>query len=233
MASEVVSRVLLQRLNWENIPIPIGQEDSDWRNVTSGVPQGSVLGPVLFLIYINDLDSTLISRLGKFADDTKLCKCVSDLKDVDALQSDLNNLHKWSIDWQMTLNVDKCTVMHVGRSNKCYSYTLGNKELTSSVKEKDLGVIIDNTLKFSEQCNVAVKNANRILGLIKRTIKSRSKEVIVRLYKALVRPKLEYCVQAWSPFMRKDINNLERVQRRATRMITECRGQSYESRRPW
>ena len=96
-------------------------------------------------------------------------------------------------------NVDKCVVMHVGSNNVNNSYVLGNQELKSSNKEKDLGVIMDSTLKFSEQCNAAVKNANRTLGLIKRTIKSRSKEVIVKLYKSLVRPKLEYCVQAWRP----------------------------------
>ena len=90
--------------------------------------------------------------------------------------------------------------MHVGFNNKCSQYKLGNAELKSIVKEKDLGIIIDNTLKFSEQCSTAVKCANRTLGLIKRTIKSRSKDVIVKLYKALVRPKLEYCVQAWRPF---------------------------------
>ena len=75
-----------------------------------------------------------------------------------------------------------------------------------------------------------MKCANRTLGLIKRTIKSRSKDIIIKLYKALVRPKLEYCVQAWRPFLRKDIESIERVQKRASRMITECRGQSYESR---
>ena len=95
----------------------------------------------------------------------------------------------------MKFNVDKCAVMLVGHNNKCSQYKLGNEELKSIVKEKDLGIIMDNTLKFSEQCNTAVKGANRTLGLIKRTIESRSKDVIIKLYKALMRPKLEYCVQ--------------------------------------
>src|SRR5579872_4976179 len=208
----------------------IFQQGSHWRDVTSGVPQDSVLGPVLFLVYINDLDSKIISKLAKFADGTKLCKQVASLEDVAALQRDLDSLHEWAADWQMSFNVDKCAVMHVGHSNKCNQYKLGNSELKSIVKEKDLGVIIDNTLKFSEQCSTAVKCANRTLGLIKRTIICRSKDVIVDLYKALVRPKLEYCVQAWRPFLRKDIDSMERVQRRATKMITECKGQNYESR---
>ena len=208
----------------------ISQQDSYWRNVTSGVPQGSVLGPVLFLIYINDLDSKVISKLAKFADDTKLCKTVENMEGLLALQRDLDSLNEWASEWQMSFNVDKCKVVHVGHNNSCSKYSLGNTELNSAVKETDLGVVIDNTLKFSEQCSTAVKSANRTLGLIKRTIKSRSKDIIVKLYKALVRPKLEYCVQAWRPFLRKDIDNMERVQRRATRMITECKGQSYECR---
>ena len=130
----------------------------------------------------------------------------------------------------MKFNVDKCAVMHVGYNNKCNQYKLGDAELKSIVKEKDLGVIVDDTLKFSEQCNTAVKSANRTLGFIKRTFKSRNKDIIVKLYKALVRPKLEYCVQAWRPFLRKDLDSMERVQRRATRMIAECKGLSYEDR---
>ena len=208
----------------------VGQVDSEWKFVTSGVPQGSVLGPVLFLIYINDLDNNLISKLAKFADDTKLCKSVNSLDDTQSLQIDLDRLHEWSVKWQMTFNVDKCVVMHVGSNNVNSSYVLGNNKLKSSNKEKDLGIIMDNSFKFSEQCNTAIKNANRTLGLIKRTIKSRNKEVIIKLYKALVRPKLEYCVQAWRPFLKKDIDNLERVQRRATKIITECRNQNYETR---
>ena len=208
----------------------IGQKDSHWRDVTSGVPQGSVLGPVLFLIYINDLDGNIISKIEKFADDTKLCKGISNVGDTRALQDDLDTLHEWSEKWQMTFNIDKCVVMHLGNNNISNSYRLGNQELKSSDKEKDLGVIIDSTLKYSEQCNVAVKNANRTLGLIKRTVKSRSKDIMVKLYKALVRPKQEYCVQSWRPFLRKDIDSMERVQRRATKLVTECKGLSYESR---
>ena len=132
----------------------------------------------------------------------------------------------------MTFNVDKCVVLHVGSNNERNSYRLGDQELKSSNMEKDLGIIMDSSLKFSEQCSVAVKSANQTLGLIKRTVKSRNKIVIGRLYTALVRPKLEYCIQAWRPFLRKDIDKLERVQKRATRMISECKGQlkSYEAR---
>jgi len=156
--------------NWLNSRrqrVCIGKEGSQWRDVTSGVPQGSVLGPVLFLIYINDIDNKILSNIAKFADDTKLCKSVNNLEDVQALQKDLDSLHEWSVDWQMSFNVDKCVVMHVGRNNIGNSYMLGTQELKSSNKEKDFGIIMDSSLKFSEQCRVAVGNANRIFGLIK------------------------------------------------------------------
>jgi hypothetical protein len=130
----------------------------------------------------------------------------------------------------MKFNTDKCVVMHIGRSNNQFEYKLGDNALKKSGKERDLGVIVDNNLKFSEQCNVAVKNANSTLGLIRRNIKNRNKNIIVKLYKGLVRPKLEYCVQAWRPFLKGDIKNLEKVQRRATKMIEGCRDLSYTER---
>ena len=210
--------------------VSIDKDCSEWIDVTSGVPQGSVLGPILFMIYINDIDTDLISRIGKFADDTKMCKSVNTMQDVQKLQADLDKLNNWSNEWQMQFNVDKCTVMHFGRENKRCKYSLGNRELKESKEEKDLGVIIDTSMKFSEQCNTAVKNANRTLGLIRRTIKSKSKKVIVKLYKALVRPKVEYCVQAWRPYLKKDVVNIEKIQHRATKMIEECKGMTYNER---
>ena len=210
--------------------VNINKECSNWKEVTSGVPQGSVLGPLLFVIYINDLEIDLISRIGKFADDTKISRQVGCFRDAEILQDDLRKLDEWARNWQMQFNQDKCVVMHVGRCNSQFDYKLGNKLLNTTGKEKDLGVMVDSNMKFSEQCNSAITNANNTLGLIRRTIKNKSKSIIVRLFKGLVRPKLEYCVQAWRPFLKGDIKNLERVQRRATRLIHECRGLKYSDR---
>jgi ribonuclease P/MRP protein subunit RPP40 len=105
----------------------------------------------------------------------------------------------------MQFNKDKCVVMHVGRSNEQADYQLGDQLLNTFLKEKDLGIIVDNGIKFSEQCNIAVKNANSTLGLIRRTIKNESKNIMLKLYKGLIRPKLEYCIQAWRPFLKGDI----------------------------
>ena len=118
-------------------------EYSDWAPVTSGVPQGSVLGPILFIVYINDLDNNIISKLGKFADDSKLGKGINCLEDVELLRQDLANLGKWSDDWQMQFNIDKCSVMHIGRHNVASEYRLKDNILKPSECERDLGVLID------------------------------------------------------------------------------------------
>lgn len=210
--------------------VSVNKTFSDWEEVTSGVPQGSVLGPVLFLIYINDIDMGLVSKLSKFADDSKLCKTICSDEDREALQNDLNKLSDWTKLWQMKFNIDKCVVVHLGHNNEHLTYTLDGNDLKISEKERDLGIIVDNSGKWSEQCNAAVKNANSTLGIIKRHVKSRKKDIMLKLYKSLVRPKLEYCVQVWRPHLKKDIDNLEKVQHRATKLISGCRDLKYERR---
>lgn len=210
--------------------VGLNKKYSDWSSVVSGVPQGSVLGPLLFLIYINDLDEGIISKLGKFADDTKVARGVSNDSEVEILRADLCKLFQWSVDWQMLFNVDKCTVMHLGSKNPQCEYKMGNNILKISKQERDLGVTIDSSGKSTVQCKMAVKKANTVLGMIKRNIVFKSKDVIVKLYKALVRPKLEYCIQAWCPYLKKDIDILERVQKRATKMIEGYKNLCYEDR---
>src|SRR5215467_11751771 len=202
---------------------------SDWSLVMSGVPQSSVLGPLLFLIFINDIDENILSKLKKFADDTKLYREILNNEDCNILQNDLTTLVEWSNECKMLFNVDKCSVMHLGRKNDKNVYNMCTT-LKETIIERDLGLLVDNNVKFSSQCSVATKKANCILGLIRRNIAHKSKEVILRLYKSLVRPHLEYCIQVWSPYLKKDIELLEKVQRRATKMISELRHLSYEQR---
>ena len=217
-------------LNNRRQKVCIEGEASDWVEVTSGVPQGSVLGPVLFLIYINDIDANLVSTIGKFADDTKMGKSVSSAEGVQKLREDLVKLENWASDWQMSFNTDKCSIIHLGNDNLKHKYSLCGSELRESTKERDLGIMVDNSMKFSEQCNTAIKNANSTLGLIRRAIKCKSQPIITKLYKALVRPKLEYCVQAWRPHLKKHIDNIEKVQHRATKMIEGYKNLKYEDR---
>ena len=113
----------------------------------------------------------------------------------------------------MRFNAEKCTVMHLGKKNEPNQYIFSDEPLKVSESERDLGVVIDNNLKFSDHCNKVTNTVNATLGMIKRTIDCKSKSIITRLYKALVRPQLEYCVQAWRPYLKRDIQKLEKVQR--------------------
>ena len=208
----------------------ISGSSSGWSAVTSGVPQGSVLGPLLFLIYINDIDEGLSSRISKFADDTKMGADAADPDAVDALRRDLSLVGRWSDRWQMPFNTDKCHVLHVGRHNGQAHYQLGGGRVTPTLSEVDLGVVVNHEFKFGEQCLSAERKAQKVLGYIKRVFNHRNRSTMMTLYKTLVRPHLEYACQFWSPTYRVDVDRLERVQARATKMIPELRNLGYERR---
>jgi len=199
---------------------------SKWLPVLSGVPQGSVLGPLLFLIYVNDIDDCVSSKISKFADDTKLYDLVHSDSD-NHIQRDIDNLSKWAQKWQMKFNASKCKVLHFGSNNSRLDYSIEGNRLENSVEERDLGVIINESLKSDSQVNQVAVKAHRILGMIYRTIENKTKDIILPLYLALVRPHLEYCVQAWSPHYFKDINKIEKVQKRAVNMIKDIRSIDY------
>ena len=175
--------------------VVVDGEVSNWKSVLSGVPLGSVLGPILFLIYINDLDDDITSKVMKFAHDTKVFRKIKNDADRQHLQDDLIKLIEWSEKWQMLFNFVKCKCLHTGH---------GNED--------------------------AAAKGNQILGLIRRNIVYKEKELIIPLYKTIVRLHLEYCIQAWRPYRKKDIDKLERVQRRATKTIPKLRNISYEMR---
>ena len=205
-------------------------EHSGWTEVCSGIPQGSVLGPILFLIFINDLPNAVKSSTKLFADDTKLYRGVSDSHDRSLLQGDIDALEEWAEKWQLPFNQDKCKLMHLGSTNRGFDYQMAGTNIVQVQQEKDLGVVIDNRLKFHEQTAAAVGRANRILGLIRRAFLTLDCRALPILYKTLVRPHLEYANSVWGPTSKRDQDALERVQRRATKQVQALSHLPYQAR---
>ena len=217
--------------------VRIEDSNSSWTLVRSGVPQGSVLGPVLFLLYINDLPNALEDNSIKlFADDAKLDNSITCDEDTVSLQRNLNNMVDWSEKWSLTLNTNKCKVLHLSRSAnaKKQSYYMMNPDgaiiLEEVHHEKDLGVYIDSNLSFEVHVNKAVLTANKITGIIKRNFKYMGEEIFLNLYKTLVRPYLEYSSVVWDPITLRDQRMIEGVQRRGTKLIPDMEDLNYEQR---
>ena len=196
----------------------------------SGVPQGSVIGPLLFLLFINDMPNEIKCNIQLFSDDAKIFKTVKNEEDHQDLVKDLDNLENWARLWQMKFNVWKCKVLHLGRRNPRYEYNMGDQTLETTTEEKDLGVIIDEKLKFDKHTEVQANKANKVLGLLRRSFETLDKETLVWLFKALVRPHLEYCNTVTYPVYEKDAKLLEGVQRRATKMVPEMKNYDYANR---
>ena len=168
--------------------VVIGVEASNWKSVLSGEPQGSVLGTLLFLIYINDLDNNITSNVLKCADDIKVIRKVNNDGDKQHLQNDLDKLVKWSEKWQMLLIFWKCKCLHTGQGKLDVNYKMGDNVLGTTVKENDLGVRISVDMNVSEQCSIAASKGNQILGLVRRNKAYKEKEPIIPLHKAIIRP---------------------------------------------
>jgi len=201
--------------------------------VLSGVPQGSVLGPLLFLLYVNELPSWIKCDMRMFADDTKLwCRITKDA-DSSVLQDDLDSLQSWSDIWQLKFNADKCKVMHIGHSLKT-TYYMGEassrKELNVVQQERDLGVIVTSDLKSSSQCLKSAATARRVIAMVRRTFRNLDIADFRLIYKTYIRPHLEFCIQAWSPHFVKDMEVLENVQRAATNLVAGLQKYSYPIR---
>ena len=214
--------------------VRIGSSFSSISPVTSGIPQGSVLGPVLFLIFINDLPEVVSSIVKLFADDTKIYNEIKSSQDCEQIQSDLNSLSDWTDLWLLRFNASKCKSMHLGKANINHKYYIKEGDKTINVEqvkmEKDIGVNFDDGLKFSEHIAICVKKANQKLGLVRRTFEYMEKDMFLLLYKSLIRPTLEYASVVWSPRLKKDIVAIENIQRRATKLVKELSSLSYDQR---
>jgi hypothetical protein len=213
--------------------------NSEWAAVTSGVPQGAVLSTLLFIIYINDMPDVMDHHLCKlFADDSKLICTIKNSNDLTTLQYDLDKLVDWANKWKLNFNIGKCKFMKlisprdgIMKDFKLYMTKDGvEHEIGETKVERDLGVHIQNDLKWSTQIKLSCLKANNMIATLRRTFTYWNKQIFLKLYCTFVRPHLEYCVQAWNPSLKKDIAKLEKIQRRATKLIPEIRKKSYEER---
>ena len=208
---------------------------SSWRDVTSGIPQGSVLEPLLFVLYINDLPDTAISQVFLFADDTKLYRQIRNDSDHKIFHDDISKLQSWADDWLLKFHPDKCKILGVGKKELTHQYYMTKDDhsqvaLSRVQDEKDVGVTFDEDMTFRKDISTRANKANSIMGIIRRTYTYLDPQSFKLLFKSLVRPHLKYGAPIWNPRLKRDITELEKVQRRATRQVPQLKGLSYEDR---
>ena len=197
----------------------IENEASAEATVHSGVPQGTVLGPLLFLVHINDLPDRVRSSIVRlFADDCLLYRTIQSPRDHQLLQDDLRQLEAWASDWGMEFNASKCYILSINSKNS-YFYQLNNTFLQHVDNNPYLGLLISKDLKWSNHIEKTSKKANATLGFVQRNLRHCPMECRKSAYIALVRSTLEYGSVVWDPHLQKDIDKVEKVQRRAARFI--------------
>lgn len=208
----------------------INGKSSDFISVTSGVPQGSVLGPLLFLIFINDIVVDVFSSIRLYADDCIIYRAVSSFNDCITLQADLDRIANWCSTWGMDLNVNKCHFVRVTKKRNPITnmYQINDIPINMSLQVKYLGVYFSHDLSWRFHIEYMTAKANRMLGFIKRNFKNSPQEVKNTLYLTNIRPILEYASEVWDPHQQYLINNIELIQNRAARFVLNAysRGQS-------
>jgi hypothetical protein len=209
-------------LNNRTQQVVVDGEVTSEATVDSGVPQGSVLGPLLFLLFINDLPSSVCSNVRLFADDCIIYREIHSARDTQILQDDLNNLEEWEKKWKMSFNVDKCHIMHVSKSRQTNmaKYTLHNQPLSPVQQATYLGIELSSNLSWTHHINKITSKASQNLGFLKRNFHSAKPETKAAAYRSIVRPTLEYSSSVWDPYQENDIQKLNNVQRRAARFVT-------------
>ena len=188
---------------------------SKWENVTSGILQGSVLGPILFVIYINDLPDTVESDSYLFADDTKIFRIIKGEDDKEILQDDFTKLEEWSGKWLLKFHPEKCKHMKISKSKneETNTYKLLGQDIETVTQEKDIGVIIDSELTFENHLCEKVKKATSIFAAMRRTFKYLDTKSFLVIYNTLVRTHLDYASSVSAPYKMKYIEKIESVQK--------------------
>ena len=228
--NEIVCRWISDFLIGRTFAVRVEETVSEWQPVPSGVPQGSVLGPLLFLVYINDLPDILQIPCLIYADDVKLWTVGNTDEDCDRLQHQLDRLWSWTEQWKMPINLQKCCYMHIGRIEASSVYNLGGDLLRQASQERDLGVMVSSSLRTWENTQKACASARGILGAIRRSFTKLTKRTFSVLFSAHVRPRLEYASSAVYPCTMAEKNLLERVQRSATKLVEGLSRLPYNSR---
>ena len=213
--------------------VKIGDSYSELCNVLSGVPQGSVLGPLLFVIFINDLPECIQSAIPFiFADDTKCLHVIRSTEDTKKLQADINNASNWSITSDLLFNESKFIHLrfYFKTTTDLPTYTINGNSIKSVLQHKDLGVTFSSDFNWSAHYNIITTKAYKTLGLIRQTFKTICINAKKQLYISLVWSQLLYCSQLWRPQLIKDITMLEHIQHRATKYTLNDYISSYKSR---
>ena len=197
-------------------------QQSNFSGVSSGVPQGTVLAPLLFLCFINDLPTRIASKIKLYADDVLLYATIHSQEDCHSLQKDLDTLDQWAINWKMSFNLQKCEFLRI--TNKKHPilacYSLQNTTIKEVSYAKYLGVTIDQNLSWSEHIKQVTNKANRVKGFLQRNLNRCPLPIKSNCYKSLIKPILDYAAVIWAPHTQRDINVIENVQRRAARFVT-------------
>lgn len=190
-------------------------------NVTSGVPQGTVLGPLLFFLFINDMPENILSTARLFADDCLLYRTINSIEDAKELQKDLDTLQRWEQTWLMEFNPDKCEVINIinKRSHVYHDYNIHGKMLAHVTHAKYLGLTFSTNMTWDKHIDIITKKANSTCAFLRRNISSCSTKVKAQCYTTLVRPNVEYAATIWDPYTKQNIDKLEQVQRRAARFV--------------
>ena len=205
---------------------------SNLSEVSSGVPQGSVLGPLLFLVLIGGIDKDITSTfVSSFADDTRMAKGISSVEDVETLQLDLQSIYEWAEENNIEFNFPKFETLRYGNDDDIKENTFYKTRCNEKIKivehAKDLGIIMSSSGNFKQHIRTMVDAAQQLCGWILRTFSTRKKDPMLLLWRSLIRSKLEYCCQLWSPTQSGDIQSLEQVQRNFIRKIKGIQHLSY------
>ena len=216
-----------------NQVVVINGTESENARVVSGIPQGTVLGPLLFVIYINDLLDNVKSNGLLFADDTKIFRSITCKEDALSLQADIHTMENWSDNWLLNFHSGKCHVLTLGKLENiriAYRYIIQGQEIEHVFSEKDLGVYIDSELTFDEHVTNKVRIANALLGQIRRSFSYLDSSSFAKLFKSFVRPHLEFSQSVWAPRFKKHIKLLENVQERGTKLVDGFQNLTYNER---